>query len=106
MVDPTKIGGGLPRVQEGTGQPGRADATSSGQGATFKALLEKLDGQARQIQQVSEQVDRPDQLAGAVDQARDSLDEALSLGNQLLEAFRANQLQTPNGESAGTDTQA
>ena len=95
MVDPTKIGGAGPRVPEGPSQSGHGSRVAGEQGVAFKALLEKLDSQARRIQQTSEQVDRPEQLAGAVDEARTSLDQALSLGNQLLEAFRANQLQLP-----------
>lgn len=101
MVDPKPIGGGMPRVQDSTLQQGQAGVSESSrrQGAAFEALLEKLDGQAREIQRTSEHVERPDQLAGAVDQARTSLGEALSLGNQLLEAFRANQMLQPPADA-------
>ncbi|MFT4540799.1 MAG: hypothetical protein ACI841_004199 [Planctomycetota bacterium] len=102
MVDPTPIHSGLPRIQNGSEQAGKASsAASRSQGAAFEALLEKLDGQARDIQKASQQVARPEELAGAVDRARNSLGDALSLGNQLLEAFRANQLQDPTEESSG-----
>ena len=102
MVDPTPIGGGLPRIQENQGQPESTPATRA-QGAAFEALLEKLDGQARDIQRASESLEKPEQLAGVVDQARSSLGDALSLGNQLLEAFRANQLHSPGDDSAQAD---
>ncbi len=62
------------------------------QGAAFKTLLEKLENEARDLRQASEGLG-PAELSGAVDRARSSLDDALSLGDQLLEAYRASQHQ-------------
>lgn len=57
--------------------------------AAFRVLLDRLDGQARSLAEHSESLAAPDQLAEAVDVARSSLEDALSLGDQLVEAFRA-----------------
>ena len=54
----------------------------------FRALLERLQEKARSLEEKSKVVDDPAGLAGAVDAARSSLDEAVSLGEQLLEAYR------------------
>lgn len=59
-------------------------------GAAFKALLEKLEGHAREARQTGN-VERPDELAGAADRAKASITDALSLRDQLLEAYRAAQ---------------
>ena len=40
----------------------------------------------------------PRQLSGAVDAARASLQDALSLGEELLEAFREVQTQSPSDD--------
>jgi hypothetical protein len=68
-----------------------------GPGATpaFQVLLERLSATARDLQEKTEGVEKPDQLAGAVVRARQSLDDALNLGGRLLEAWRAER-QSPN----------
>ena len=57
-------------------------------GAAFEALLEKLETRAQDLKQTAEEVAGPTDLSGAMDQARESLDDALSLGDRLLEAYR------------------
>ena len=57
-------------------------------GAAFQALLEKLQQQAQNLQRDSETVARPEELSGAVDRAHSSLQDALSLSDRLLEAYR------------------
>jgi hypothetical protein len=52
----------------------------------FQALLEKLERRAGTL--ASRELDNPDHLAGALDEARASLEEALELGRDLIEAFR------------------
>lgn len=73
-----------------------SDALAIETGPAFKALLDRLEGQAVGLRRESEQVQGPADLAGAVDNARASLSDALSLGGQLLEAYRAAQ-QQPRG---------
>ena len=64
----------------------------------FRVLLEKLQQQARELEEKSSAVDAPEHLAEAVDIARASLDDALSLSDQLLESFRSARLGQPEGE--------
>ena len=81
---------GVPAVGQSDGktlkQPGGAN------GPAFQSLLEKLQQQAKTLQQDSESVERPDELSGAVDRAQASLEQALSLSDKLLEAYREAQL--------------
>jgi hypothetical protein len=58
----------------------------------FHVLLERLSRSARELQENADAVERPQDLAGAVGRAKASLDDALSLGEELLEAWRAKQL--------------
>jgi len=80
-IDPAKV----PATK-----PARApdDKTEPRDGPAFKALLEKLQQQAESLHRESETVARPEELSVAVDRARSSLNDALSLSDQLLEAFR------------------
>jgi hypothetical protein len=61
----------------------------------FQALLEDLGGRARSLERTSRQELTPDGLAGALDEARTSLERMLSLKDQLLEAWRASQQAAP-----------
>jgi hypothetical protein len=54
----------------------------------FQALLEELQEKARTLEQVERTAGDPASLAGAVDVARESLADALTLGEGLLEAYR------------------
>tara|TARA_R110002126_G_scaffold67964_4_gene171877 strand:- start:9789 stop:10094 length:306 start_codon:yes stop_codon:yes gene_type:complete len=63
--------------------------TSSSGGPAFHALLEKLEGHTRDLRSASENLEGPGGLAGAVDRSRASIEDALSLHDQLLEAYRA-----------------
>ncbi len=79
-----------PRELQGLSQgaPARPKA-APGPNPAFQALLERLSASAQELQQRAQGVEKPEQLAGAVDQARQSLDDALALGNRLIEAWRA-----------------
>ena len=66
-------------------------------GAAFRALLEKLELQAQELKNQASGVEKPDDLAGAVGNAQESLEQALSLSNQLVEAYRQS-LQQDRGE--------
>lgn len=83
-----------------TAQPGAAGArrpVAGGDGAlAFKALLDQLDERARALEQESRKDLTKDDLAGAIDSARTSLEQMLTLKDQLLEAWRAAQSQ-PGG---------
>lgn len=73
-------------------------AGKASSGPAFEALLEKLQQQAKSLQHDSETVAKPDELTGAVDRAADSLKDALSLSDQLLEAFRESQVEQPKSD--------
>jgi len=58
-------------------------------GALFKVLLERLEDETRRLSDASDGVNEARDLAGAVDVARGSVAEAIQLGDELLEAYRA-----------------
>ena len=62
---------------------------------SFQVLLERLQASADALQQESASVGKPDELAGAVDRARESLEDALELKDELLEAWRQASRQSP-----------
>jgi flagellar hook-basal body complex protein FliE len=84
--------GRLPRPVQGPAatpaRPSAKGASEGPRGPAFEALLEKLEAQARELQDRSRSVERPADLAEAVGRAHDSLEAALSVRDQLLEAFR------------------
>lgn len=61
----------------------------------FQALLEKLEKSADTL--ANREVDSPDHLAGALDEARATLQDALDLGRDLIEAFRQAHVQGDRG---------
>ena len=71
--------------------PNQTQETRSEGGAAFRALLDELQEKARRLKEDGEALSQPAELAGAVDRARASIDDALSLSDQLLEAYRAAQ---------------
>lgn len=89
MHDPTKISalGATPGLtQDAVQAPRQAEGAD---GAAFRALLEKMEQSAHQLRRASESLDSPAQLGPAVESARHSVEQALTLGSDLLEAFRA-----------------
>lgn len=58
-------------------------------GPAFEALLERLEARAAELQEKSKTLSGATELPGALDAARVSLEEALHLGEELLEAYRA-----------------
>ena len=64
------------------------------EGPAFNVLLERLQARAQELEQTSADVNDPKQLAGAVDSARASLEDALSLSDRILEAYRETQHQS------------
>ncbi len=94
MVDNSSVNRPQPRPigpgETTSAKPTRApeNQTEPRDGPAFKALLEKLQQQAQSLHRESETIARPEELSDAVDLARSSLNDALSLSDQLLEAFR------------------
>jgi hypothetical protein len=63
----------------------------------FEALLSRLEARATELEEKSKALSGPAELPGAVDTARVSLEEALHLGRELLEAYHAaRHVQEPN----------
>lgn len=99
MVDKIQSAGGVGPVQgPGSKQSTASDATG---GAAFKALLDRLQAQARELQGASESQLEAQDLAGAVDRAHNSLRDALSLSDQLLEAYRETVQNSQESDSGG-----
>lgn len=74
---------------------GAKGSVVGGEGAlAFKALLDQLDERARALETESQRDLTQDDLAGAIGNARASLEQMLSLKDQLLEAWRAAQAQS------------
>jgi len=102
MVDPLPIdpqqASGLDRLGNLGGQPSpqKTDGERAG-AAEFRVMLERLEARATNLAEESRGVENPGELGRAVDSARASLEEALSLKDQLLEAYR--QAERQDGES-------
>ena len=75
--------------------PTSAPSTNSQTSIEFRALLERLREQAQSLVRSTEKALGASELPGAVKEARESLDGALSLAEGLLEAYRANQMRAP-----------
>ncbi|MEO0650413.1 MAG: hypothetical protein AAFZ65_07030 [Planctomycetota bacterium] len=82
-IRPDAVGGVRPGGPVDKTQ-GRA---TSGDSAAFRALLENLEQRAAGLR--GNAAESPGDLAGAVDEARASLEDALDLKERLLEAYRA-----------------
>ena len=76
----------------GTTRTGGASKSSepAPQSGGFSTLLADLQARAQQLDITSQQIVDPGELRAAVDDARATLEGALSLGDQVLEAFYAN----------------
>jgi len=98
MVEPIKISTASTAANAAQGVATKPNESS---GLAFRALLDQLADRARELEHTSTKpVDARD-LAGAVEQAHGSLQDALHLSAQLLEAYRAN-VQV-RGPSAGSE---
>lgn len=91
--------GGLQGTGPASGET-RSKPTQESNAPAFHALLEKLQAKAQELETARESVERPEDLAKAVDRAQDSLEAALSFGDQLLEAYRE-RLHRPEGSAGG-----
>ena len=70
-----------------TGLPRTPEAAKPADPA-FEVLLERLTARAAELEEKSKTLSSPTELPDAVDTARASLEEALHLGTELLEAYR------------------
>lgn len=87
MVDPTHVIRGASSVS-GAGAS-QAATKASGADFQFQSLLERLEDDARRLAEQSNEIKDPASLERAVDRAQASLQDALTLSDRLLEAYRA-----------------
>jgi len=78
-------------------KPGAPPVKTGEGGVEFQAMLDRIEQRARELSAASSDALEPEQLAGAVDRARESLEDVLTLKEQLLEAYRQAQSQRPGG---------
>jgi hypothetical protein len=88
--------GGPARAAGASNCPAAAPASGVG----FQALLESLETRARELRAQSAEVTDARSLSGAVDAARISLGDALTLSESLLEAVRQARQQGRQGDGA------
>jgi len=88
--------GSLPSGLNGAQQIGKTgapkDSKTEETGPAFRILLEQLQEKAAELHETSKDVGDPVELRGAIDTARATLEDALSLGDQVLEAFRSSRV--------------
>ena len=77
-------------------------AEESRASAAFRALLEKFEANAEELRKRTDDLADPQALKEAVSSARRSIDQAVVLGGDLLEAYRASQ-QGGSGPEIGAD---
>ncbi len=77
-------------------------AEESRASAAFRALLEKFEANAEELRKRTDDLADPRALKEAVSSARRSIDQAVVLGGDLLEAYRASQQRGP-GPEIGAD---
>lgn len=70
---------------------GAAKSESIADNAAFKAVLERLENAARDLSRRSESLEDTKALSGAVQDAAQSLGDALALRDSVLEAYRSAQ---------------
>lgn len=75
----------------GPAGPAPTSTASGAPGVAFEALLERLSARASELEEKSRTLESPSELPEALDAARASLADALQLGSDLLEAYRAAQ---------------
>lgn len=77
-------------------------AAESRSSAAFRALLEKFEANAEDLRKRTDDLADPQALKEAVSSARRSIDQAVVLGGDLLEAYRASQ-QRGSGPEHGAE---
>jgi hypothetical protein len=102
MVDPTNLSNIGPTQGVSRDTAAKQTAKTPETGAAFKALLDQLADRARELEKTSTKPVDASGLAGAVEEAHGSLQDALSLSSQLIEAYRANVQTGAKPPTAGT----
>lgn len=87
----SQVGGQQQSVSEAPRSASPDPAQSAAAGAAFRALLERLEQSARELDEASDKIEDPRELGEAVQNARASVEEAVIAGGDLLEAYRAAQ---------------
>ena len=109
MIDPhisgpPKVGGAAGPKGGPAARPSEG-ASGAEPGVAFRALLERLEQTAKDLDDASNGIEDPRQLKGAVKSAGASVEEALLLGSDLVEAYRAaRQHASAETNSPNTDT--
>ncbi|MEE2939852.1 MAG: hypothetical protein VX460_05660 [Planctomycetota bacterium] len=86
----------------GAGAEEAQRAAESRTSAVFRALLEKFEANAEELRKRTDDLADPQALKEAVSSARRSIDQAVVLGGDLLEAYRASQ-QRDSGPGSRAD---
>ncbi|QDU70076.1 hypothetical protein [Engelhardtia mirabilis] len=97
---PILPGSGGTEALRGPGEAKRTE-TASPDAPAFRSLLEQLEQRAQELRRHEAEVGDASRLAGALGDARASLEDALTLKDQLLEAYRAS-LSRGEPEAQGT----
>ncbi len=88
MVENIQNNGAVGRTTPAGGTKPAASSSGAAAGVAFHALLERLETHARELEVQSRSIENPKDLTGAVDRAHASLQDALSLSDHLVEAYR------------------
>lgn len=99
---PIRSGPGDPEAVRGA-QDVQRSGPSSGDAPAFRTLLEQLEQRAAELRRHEAELGDASHLAGAVGDARASLEDALTLKDQLLEAYRASLGQGSRGDGAASE---
>ncbi|MEC8511505.1 MAG: hypothetical protein VX015_05110 [Planctomycetota bacterium] len=97
-ASPGRAAGPVPGAR--TDEAQRAEESRAS--AAFRALLEKFEANAEELRKRTDDLADPRALKEAVSSARRSIDQAVVLGGDLLEAYRASQQRGP-GPEIGAD---
>ncbi len=90
MSESLPVGGPIqgPQAARNVRDPAESAGTPAAQGAAFQVLLEQLERRADELALKSRAELGPAELAGAVDEARESMHDVFDLQQRLLEAWR------------------
>ncbi len=112
MMNPEKTAvlGGQAQSVGNAGAPGKLGAASAASteaaGAAFRALLERLEKTAQDLDAASDSIDDPRELGQVVENARASVEEAVLMGSDLLEAYRAAQARATSSSPSTNSTES
>ena len=104
MIDPTlhtSIAAQTTGVRGPTSAPSSAtaDGSTAVRGARFQALLEELDMRAKAMAKSVQEPLSAETLPAAIEDARSSMEDALALSRNLLEACRQSAAQAPESKT-------